>query len=73
MARVKVLQSTDPTAANLLQAQVSYMLAFVLITYNTVLYITNCFCEGSSIDCLIKWLMQIVIFGGIGMSAWYAY
>ena len=49
------------------------MLSFVLMGYNALLWITNWFFDGTPIDTLLKWLMQIVLFGSFGLAGYYAF
>jgi hypothetical protein len=71
--RISALADDDPTAARILYGRVSFLASFVVTGYNMVILITDCFLDGKKIDTMIKWLIQIVVFVGIGISAFYAF
>ncbi|CDW86289.1 UNKNOWN [Stylonychia lemnae] len=73
MFRINALEEDDPSAARLLYGKVSFIASFVILGYNAVIYFTDCFLDDTSVDTIIKWLMQIVILGGIGISGYYAF
>ena len=71
--RISALAEDDPTAARILFGRVSFMASFVVVGYNTLILFTDCFLNGKSFDTIIKWLMQIVVFAGMGISGYYAF
>jgi hypothetical protein len=73
MSRMLVIKADDPQNATLLYGNVSFMLSYVLLGYNALTWITNWFLDGTVIDTVLKWLMQLVVFGGLGISLFYAY
>lgn len=72
MARINSLKASDPNTARIMQGNISFLLSFMLLAFNAIILLTDCFLDGNKIDTLIKWLMQIVVFGGMAISAWYA-
>ena len=72
MARINSLKASDPAAARIMQGQISWLLAAILVVYNFIILITDCCFDGTKTDTTIKCCMQIIVFGGIGISAWYA-
>lgn len=73
MARLEVIKADDPNNATLLYGNVSFMLSFVLMGYNALTWLTNWFLDGTVIDTILKWVMQLVVFGGLGLTGYYAF
>jgi hypothetical protein len=71
--RITALAEDDPNAARILYGRVSFFSSFVVTGYNLLILITDCFLDGKKIDTMVKWLIQIVVFAGIGISAFYAF
>ena len=71
--RITALAEDDPAAARLLSGNVSFIASFVVCGYNLFILFSDCCLDNTTFDSIIKWLMQIVVIGGIGISGFYAF